>query len=56
MKHWLSCHRLTIMVTTAADGRIIEAAPIARKFVGQHIDRLRSWMRSLGGFREEPLA
>ena len=40
----LSIPQMTVMVKTGVDRRIIEAAPIVRKFVGQPLDNLVQWM------------
>jgi hypothetical protein len=40
---------MTVMVKTAEGRRIVEAAPIVRKFVGQHLDDLVRWMDRKGG-------
>jgi hypothetical protein len=40
----LSIPQMTVMVRTGRDRRIIEAAPIVRKFVGQPLDHLIQWM------------
>ncbi len=53
MKHWVSCKLFTILVTTNADGWITDAAPIARRFIGQRLDNLLRWARSRGGLRHE---
>lgn len=50
--HWLSNERMTVAVVTDDQGRITDAAPVVRKFVGQHLDDLRAWMTKHGGFRE----
>jgi hypothetical protein len=51
---WLSTDRMTIWVLE--DGGIIEdAAPIVRRFTGQHISNLRAWLRKQGGFKEKQL-
>lgn len=43
---------MTVGVETDASGVIIAAAPIVRKFIGQHIDNLRRWMRKQTGYIE----
>lgn len=53
--HWLSTERMTVAVTTDDQGRITEAAPIVRKFVGQPLDNLIRWMEKQGGFRQKVL-
>ena len=51
---WVSCLKITILVISV-DGRIIETAPVARRFVGQPLRNLRVWMEKFGGFRIERL-
>ena len=41
---WLSSKRSTFCVETKR-GIIIKAAPIARKFIGQHINKLVKWFK-----------
>ena len=47
---YVSSERMTFSVTTDG-GKIISAAPIARSFVGQPLDRLIAWMQRQGGLR-----
>lgn len=51
MKYWLSCVKFTIQADTDQEDRIVYAAPIARRFLGQSLVNLIRWMRTLGGFR-----
>ncbi len=44
----LSIPQMTVMVKTGEERRIVEAAPIVRKFVGQHLDNLVRWMNRKG--------
>lgn len=48
---WFSCRRFTIKVVVAPDGTIQDAAPIARKFIGQPVGKLVDWMSKIGGFK-----
>lgn len=48
----LSSMAMTVGVTTK-DGKIIEAPPIVRKFIGQPVDSLIGWMTKQGGLRVE---
>lgn len=48
--------RMTVYVATDYTGRILETAPITRKFINQPIGNLERWMRSMGGFRSERIA
>ena len=54
MKYWVSCNRFTVRVTVV-DGRITDAAPVLRRFIGQPFDNLLAWARRLGGMRMEVL-
>ena len=49
---WVSCRRFTAKAVVI-DGRIVDAAPILRKFIGQPITNLLDWARSLGDYRAE---
>lgn len=51
---WFSSSRMTFDVLVHG-GVIIDAAPIARKFVGQPVTNLERWMRRQGGLRIERL-
>jgi hypothetical protein len=51
--YWLSTHRMTILARVDEQGRIAQAPPIARTFVGQPFDNLRAWLARQGGYREE---
>jgi len=50
---WLSSNRMTFFVAVDDRQVIVEAAPIARKFVGQPLEHLERWMARQGGFRKE---
>ncbi|HEY1876922.1 MAG TPA: hypothetical protein VGG66_05605 [Rhizomicrobium sp.] len=54
MTYWVSCDQWTVEVR-AADGRITQAAPIVRRFIGQPLNNLLNWARGLGGLRVEML-
>lgn len=50
--HWLSSNYMTVGVAVDPDtGKIIDAAPIVRKFVGQPLRNLINWMSRQGGLR-----
>lgn len=49
---WFSSDKMTVSVSVE-NGIIVATAPITRKFIGQPLDNLVRWMRSLGGFRHE---
>ena len=53
-KHWMSCYKFTIKVSTV-NGIIVETAPIARKFIGQPFANLERWMKKLGGYKHASL-
>lgn len=44
---WLSNERMTFKVTTNGEHIITDAAPIARKFVGQPLTNLARWMQRM---------
>lgn len=52
--YWLSSKKMTVLVDVQ-DGRITEAAPVVRKFIGQPLQNLIRWMRRQGGLRIEEL-
>ena len=52
---WVSNPRMTFWVRTH-DEVIIDAAPIARRFVGQPFRNLVRWMRRIGGAEYVQLA
>ena len=54
-KWWYSSLKMTIIVQINKNGSILYTAPISHKFVGEHIDRLRSWMRKQGKFKRYKL-
>lgn len=54
-RYWLSCCKFTIAVSVNEQGVLVQAAPIAAKFVGQSATNLRKWMQRLGGFKWAPL-
>jgi len=52
---WVSTTAMTFWVQTAMSGAIIDAAPIAQRFVGQPFANLECWLRRQGGYRKESL-
>jgi len=42
--------RMAVFVGIDLHGRVIEAAPIVAKFIGQPAINLENWMRRQGGF------
>ena len=49
--HWVSTSKMTFEITVE-NGIIVDAAPIAYKFIGQPFENLRNWMIRQGGFQE----
>lgn len=47
--YYLSSTKMTVAVRVEGN-RIVEAAPIVRRFLGQPPERLGIWMRRQGGF------
>lgn len=47
---WVSSDRMTFVVTTV-DNKIIDSAPIGKKFIGQRLVNLLKWMKKQGGLR-----
>jgi len=54
-RHWISCDRFTVAVTTDERGRVVEAAPVVRRFLGQPLYNLLRWADSLGGLQHEEI-
>jgi hypothetical protein len=46
--YWLSNSRMTVRVTVDALSKIVSAAPIVRRFVGQPLSNLTRWMNKQG--------
>jgi hypothetical protein len=56
VKWWISCYRFTVQVSTDSDGRILFAAPIVGRFIGQSLGRLLDWIDTrFGGLHIERL-
>ena len=45
---WLSNHRFTIKVTTDDKGDVIDAAPVAERFIGGRFEAVCKWMQKIG--------
>lgn len=43
-KWWVSTPAFTVRVETNESGKIVMAAPIVKRFKGQHFDNLRNWV------------
>lgn len=41
---WVSCTKFTVLVVEDDTGKIVEAAPIVVRFVGQPIENLLTWI------------
>lgn len=54
MTWWVSCNKFTVRVDTV-DGRIVSAAPIVRKFIGQPFTNLLKWADGLGGLQYQDI-
>jgi hypothetical protein len=54
LRWWVSCPKWTVRVETEA-GRIVFAAPIVRRFVGQGLEDLLAWGRRFGAVTVESL-
>lgn len=48
---WFSSTKMTISVTCDENNRVVKAAAIVKRFVGQPIKNLADWMREQGGFK-----
>lgn len=44
----LDNHRMTVKISTDEDERIVDAAPIVRRFIGQPLENLIRWMSRIG--------
>jgi len=53
---WVSTTKFTIRVEVDRSGRITDAAPLVRRFVGQQWKNLVDWCRKIGGLRIEELS
>ena len=45
---YVTCPKFTVLVETDKKAIITQAAPIVRKFMGQHFNRLVEWARRFG--------
>lgn len=44
----LSNHRFTFLVRVNASGKVIDAAPIAARFIGKSLEEVCCWMQRMG--------
>lgn len=51
-RYRLSCTNFTISVGVNGINYIEDAAPIAKKFIGQPLENLERWMKKIGGFEK----
>lgn len=51
-EYYLSSKAMTVGIVTK-DGLIVEAPPIAKKFIGQSLNNLIDWMAKQGDLRVE---
>lgn len=56
MTYWVSTERFTVRVETAIAREtgwemIVNTAPLAKRFVGQRLDRFLGWAKKMGGIR-----
>ena len=49
--YWVSCSKMTVMVEVDNKGRVVDAAPVVRRFIGQPFRNLTLWFKKLGGLR-----
>ena len=54
-RYWLSSRKMTVGVTVNRHTLISDAAPVARRFIGQPFANLKRWMSGHGGLRIEEL-
>lgn len=47
---WVSNRAMTFLVWTV-NNKIIDTAPIGKKFIGQHLVKLLKWMKKQGGLK-----
>lgn len=52
IEYWVSCKKFTVWVSIdSLSTKIIDCAPVVRKFKGQPFDNLRNWFGKFGGLR-----
>jgi hypothetical protein len=47
--YYMSCKKFTVLVSVDSNLKIVDAAPIVRKFKGQPVRNLWNWMKKIGG-------
>ena len=53
MIYWLSTNKMTCAVRVDERYIVVSAPPIARKFVGQPVKNIITWMQKQEGFKME---
>jgi hypothetical protein len=53
MMHWVSTRYFTVVVKTDAENKVVRAAPLVRRFIGQPIGNLLNWSIPFGGLRHQ---
>jgi hypothetical protein len=49
--HWISTEYFTVMVKTDNAAKVVWAAPLVRRFLGQPVGNLLNWAIPFGGLR-----
>ena len=49
---WLKSNRMTVRVVVDEQHRIVEAANVVKRFIGQPLENLAAWMNGHGGFEQ----
>lgn len=52
---WASCNKFTVFVEVDENKRIVDTAPVVRRFIGQSFDNLLRWFAGFGGLRYEEI-
>ena len=53
--YWITCRAFTVEVEVNKQDKIVNAAPIVQRFVGQSFGSLLMWAERLGGLKWERL-
>ena len=48
--YWMTCRKMTVKAVVDKNRIILSSSPIVKKFVGQPLDNLKSWLIKFGGF------
>ena len=49
---WLSTETMTVIVEVDGRDKIVRTPPVLRRFLGQDLDRLKSWLKKQPGYIE----